>query len=524
MDVKQKKIRLNFLAVSLFVMAVSIFFIPEYIPFRSAGDNYFHVYMNGEKVGTLGSREDVNSCLSAARRRIAWQSPDIVYIDADVEVESEEVLAGRLDRLSDVTDRMAKILAANEQRTMERCFTLKIGDFTVNMRSEEDICSLLDTVLHQYDPDRTYLVNLITDTGREVNVYTSEILSTAEQEKKEEKLQSLPIAGINSQLSDFFDAVTPAVGKSFDDYELGLMSISFARKVEVVETYMPAGRISTLDEAIAMVGGDVTASRKYEVVYGDTISGIAAKNGLSIRELIAINSQLENENSMIRPGDELNVTIEEHVVPVLHTDQVIYEEDYQADTIYKNNSSWYTTKQETIQEPVTGHRKVVALVTYQDTSVQNTEIVKQETTVEAVPRIIERGTKSPPTFIWPVSYGYITSGFGYRSRPKAGASTYHQGVDIGVSTGTSVMASSAGTVTVAGWQGGYGNVVYIEHENGVTTRYGHLSRILVKKGDRVYQGQKIALSGNTGNSTGPHLHFEYRINGTAQNPLNYVPH
>ncbi len=84
------------------------------------------------------------------------------------------------------------------------------------------------------------------------------------------------------------------------------------------------------------------------------------------------------------------------------------------------------------------------------------------------------------------------------------------------------MASSGGTVTVAGWQSGYGYVVYIDHGNGVQTRYGHLSKILVSVGTRVYQGQVIARSGNTGNSTGPHLHFEYRINGTAYNPVGYV--
>lgn len=84
------------------------------------------------------------------------------------------------------------------------------------------------------------------------------------------------------------------------------------------------------------------------------------------------------------------------------------------------------------------------------------------------------------------------------------------------------MATSGGKVTAAGWQSGYGYVVYIDHGGGVTSRYGHLSKVLVKVGQSVSQGDVIARSGNTGNSTGPHLHFEIRVNGNAVSPLSYL--
>ena len=142
--------------------------------------------------------------------------------------------------------------------------------------------------------------------------------------------------------------------------------------------------------------------------------------------------------------------------------------------------------------------------------------------MEAVPKIVERGTKTPPSYIKPVSGGKLTSGFGRRSRPTAGASTYHKGVDWAVPTGTTVVASCGGTVVKAGWGSGYGYVIYIQHEDGSQTRYGHLSRVLVSSGQKVVQGQKIALSGNTGVTTGPHLHFEILINGKQVNPLPYL--
>jgi murein DD-endopeptidase MepM/ murein hydrolase activator NlpD len=121
-----------------------------------------------------------------------------------------------------------------------------------------------------------------------------------------------------------------------------------------------------------------------------------------------------------------------------------------------------------------------------------------------------------PEFIRPVSGGWISSRFGMRWGKM------HQGVDLAVSTGTPVKAAASGTVTQAGNAGSYGLLVIIKHANGYETRYAHNSRITVKVGQYVKQGDIIAYSGNTGNSTGPHLHFEIRVNGKAVDPLNFI--
>ena len=142
--------------------------------------------------------------------------------------------------------------------------------------------------------------------------------------------------------------------------------------------------------------------------------------------------------------------------------------------------------------------------------------------MEAVPKIVERGTKIPPTYIKPISGGRLSSRFGKRSQPTAGASTNHKGVDWATPTGTSVVASCGGTVARAGWGSGYGYVVYINHEDGRQTRYAHLSKVLVKVGQKVKQGERIALSGNTGVSSGPHVHFEILIGGKQVDPLKYI--
>ena len=115
--------------------------------------------------------------------------------------------------------------------------------------------------------------------------------------------------------------------------------------------------------------------------------------------------------------------------------------------------------------------------------------------------------------------GTISSRFGASSSIRSGA---HTGLDIASSSGSPIKAAGSGTVSFAGWKGSYGNLLVITHSNGVQTYYGHCSKLYVSSGQSVSQGQTVAAVGSTGNSTGPHLHFEIRVNGVAYNPQNYV--
>jgi murein DD-endopeptidase MepM/ murein hydrolase activator NlpD len=124
-------------------------------------------------------------------------------------------------------------------------------------------------------------------------------------------------------------------------------------------------------------------------------------------------------------------------------------------------------------------------------------------------------TISAAGLIWPVS-GPVVSGFG----PRDGR--MHEGIDISVASGTPVVASATGTVIHSGWLGGYGNLVVIDHGNGLSTAYAHNSALAVVVGQQVAQGEVISYAGTTGNSSGPHVHFEVRVNGTAVDPLGYL--
>jgi murein DD-endopeptidase MepM/ murein hydrolase activator NlpD len=134
---------------------------------------------------------------------------------------------------------------------------------------------------------------------------------------------------------------------------------------------------------------------------------------------------------------------------------------------------------------------------------------------------LEDGLISIPS-VQPIANMTFTSNFGIRGNPFGGSAEFHPGVDIPCGTGTAVYATADGTVDRAERAGGYGNLIEIDHGRGIQTRYGHLSKLLVVAGQKVKRGQLIGLSGSTGRSTGPHLHYEVRIDGRAVNPLPFL--
>ncbi len=123
--------------------------------------------------------------------------------------------------------------------------------------------------------------------------------------------------------------------------------------------------------------------------------------------------------------------------------------------------------------------------------------------------------------IWPTQ-GWISSEFGYRISPFTGQREFHKGLDISGPEGTPIIAPAEGVAIFTGKNGAYGLSLVLDHGNGITTRYAHLLKIVIKKGEKVKRGEIIAYMGNTGRSTGPHLHYEVRLNGVPVNPLRYI--
>lgn len=484
------------------------------------GTNLVSVYMNGTLVGTVEDTSRIDSIVTNARKRVARENTGLVLIKADIVLRGSTEIFGTINTDEEIEENVYRLMLENSVETKESAYEVKINRFTVKLKTADEVIALLEAAKNVYDTEDTYSVNLVLDPTRELDVLTTEMVRNDEKsDDNEEEVDVLPKAGISQKFEQFYNEANEYEEIGFT---LGIKSIDFNENVEVVKTYVDKDEISTLDAAIAEVTKEKETSKIYVVESGDTIGLVAQKNGLSVDELLEMNSStLENENSMLHVGDELKVTSPEPELSILKTEEKYFADYYDAEVQYIDNDDWYTTEQKVLQEPEKGYRKMIADITYKNDEQVRVDIVYENIVKEAIPKIVERGTKTPPTYIYPVS-GRVSSSFGRRKAPKKGASTYHKGMDFAVPTGTAIRATSGGVVTKAGWGSGYGYVVYIKHPDGKESRYGHCSKVLVKAGQSVKQGEKIALSGNTGISTGPHLHFEILVGGSQVNPLKYL--
>lgn len=231
----------------------------------------------------------------------------------------------------------------------------------------------------------------------------------------------------------------------------------------------------------------------YEVHAGDTLSAIASRYGIPVSWIIISNNL---SSTTLYPGQKLLVPKD----GVLHT--------VKSGETVRAIAAAYGVSEEAVRqangvfngEPPAGTRLYIPQ--------PRTVPLSSSTTVQG--------------FIWPVR-GVISSPFGPRIHPIYGIPSFHTGIDIAVPEGTAVRAAAGGVVTFSGWQEGFGLLVTIDHGNGYETYYGHLSKLLVTAGQSVSAGDVIALSGNTGLSTGPHLHFEVRYLGTPVDPRPLLP-
>ena len=514
--------RVVMLRLSFIVIFLNIIFIPQYQKIRSEGNNFFKIFLNNEYVGSVGKQTDVDQLLVEARREVASASDAFVFLEASVTTEGSEVMFGETDSEDSVRQNMVNCLEKSMHEGLKPAYTVKIGGFTVNLASLDDVKRVLQAAVDKYDLDHEYTVSLEKDHVRELNALTASIVPV-EESGEEDTTGALTGAGFERLCSESVlegDSIQEA--KSFSDFDYGLLSLSFDNSIEIVDAYLSEGQLESVDAAIDSITASQDKNVVYEVQSGDTLSGISMATDIPMEKIIALNDAIEDENSMIRVGQEIIITNPEPPLSINRVEQEYIEEDYDAEVVYIDNDEWYTTDRVTRQEPSAGHRNIVAQINYFNDKEVSREVIKEQVLLEAVPKIVERGTKVPPTYIKPISGGRLSSTFGKRNAPTRGASTYHQGVDWAIAKGSSVVASSGGKVTKAGWAKGYGYVVYIQHPDGKETRYGHLSKVLVSVGQTVRQGDKIALSGNSGVSTGPHLHFEIRVNGTAVNPLKYL--
>lgn len=505
---------------AMLVTALLVFMVvPSILGTGAKRKELYALFLNGERVATVTDSAMAERLIREARKELARETDGLLFLTVDPVLSAE---AQRLPEEEEevAIERISKVLCANLPELKKPVYEVKINEFTVNLSDSDEVLALLQEAKMKYDENDEYTVQMELDPTRELNVLTSKIVKTETLDADASKDAYLKSGGGIARIEQFYDEARTAALRGFD---FGIKEMDFGENVEVVQVYVDPERVSTLEEAVELVTKKEEKDTIYEVEPGDSLSVIAEKNKTTLANLIAMNKEtIPNQNATIRVGDMIRVTVPQPELSVVRTEEIYYEENYDAEAIYIDNDTWYSNRSEVKQEPVAGFRKVVADILYRNDLEEGRNVVYENIIAEAIPKIIERGTQPPPTYLKPISGGRLSSRFGKRKAPTKGASTYHKGVDWATPIGTSIVASSDGTVVRAGWGGGYGYCIYIEHPDGKVTRYGHLSKILVKSGQTVRQSEKIGLSGNTGVSSGPHIHFEILVNGKQVNPLDYL--
>ena len=399
------------------------------------------------------------------------------------------------------------------------------------VKEQEDVLKILDVVQEQLSKEHNAQVAI----DRNLDIHFERVIAlNREIDDSEEVLrqltymQDMKIKAVALYINGNREAILSSeedAGKILEAVQTSFLStspnteyeqIGFAEAVEIKEIDTKLGRIMNFDDTFSKIMTGAIAKRTHEVVSGDTFSGIAKRYNISSSDLRMANPGINPERLSI--GQEIILTQTVPLLTVQTVEVATYIEPIPFETVQKETSSMYKGEQSVRVQGENGERSVVArIVKNNGVEISKTElsssIIKQP-----VEKVVHVGTKPPPalqgtgSFLYPVTGARLTTRY----------SRYHQAIDLAISSGTKIRASDGGTVISSGYSGSYGYVVRINHGGNRVTLYAHCSKLLVKAGDKVYQGQHIANVGSTGRSTGPHVHFEVIINGVKRNPLDYL--
>ena len=489
----------------------------------------YAITIDGTAMGMVESEDQGQASINQALKAVIDQLGYNPEINPEVEFVPDYSLNTTFTTAEELTSMLTTTFIDGLDEIKSKGYVMKIGDdFTVALSCEDDVAQVLknaqslyinsddmvlDITLAKDDHNSLVLTPEVTMTKEDPNTATRRFTGEAVTEGEAEEGEAL-------EETSEEEAVEEEEKDPKRDGET--VSIDFAETVIVVETYVSEEEVKDVAEATEMITKENDEPKVYKVASGDVPSIIAENNDMRLSELYKLNPNLEGNERKMQIGDELIVMVPEPELSVSTQEEVVYTEAIYRGTTYVDNPNKYKGSQTIVSNGSNGTMEVTAIVTKINGDEVGRITTGQKILTEPTDKIVSRGTKPLPpkgatgNYISPLSSYRVTSPFGYRW------SGFHYGIDLAAPSGNPVRASDGGTVTIASWYGNYGYLVEIDHGGGVRTRYGHNSKINVSVGQRVSQYEVVALSGNTGRSTGPHVHFEIRFDGVCANPANYI--
>ncbi len=310
--------------------------------------------------------------------------------------------------------------------------------------------------------------------------------------------------------TDYVNSVVAAGHATVDE-------VLVKEQIDIVKQDIPTSLFRSRREAGTILARGTDKMLNYVVRRGDSLWAIAQANHMTVDELRQANPKVQGD--LLQIGENLNLIVPDPYITLSSVETVTYTVSIPFSVEVSKDPDLWPWQEKVTQAGKSGEKEIVEQITRENGQEVSRKKLSEVILSYPVTQKIIRGSKEVPAMgsgelAWPVQ-GTITSKFGWRW------GAFHRGVDIGAPTGTSVKAADAGMVTFAGWNGGYGNLVKIDHGKGKQTWYAHLSRFGVSVGDKVSQGDVVGYVGSTGISTGPHLHFEVHVDGVALDPLTF---
>lgn len=375
------------------------------------------------------------------------------------------------------------------------------------------------------DPDKDIAFERVISVGKDVDNTEQVLKKLTYMQNMTAKGYAIYIEGTRVAILDSEKSAKQALDLVLQNYMTDsdmttYEDVGFAENIQIKDIDTRLGYIKSADEAAYKILTGAESVKTHTVQAGETFSGIASMYKIGMSELQATNPLVRPERLSI--GQEIVLSQAAPMLTVQTVEVTTTTEQIAYETTYENNDAMYQGESRVKIAGIEGTRSVTRKIVKNN----GMEVAAIELNSSVIsnpsPAVVYVGTKLMPakkgtgTFVYPVTGAKLTSKFG----PRWGR--MHYGIDLACSTGTRIRASDGGTVISSGYSGSYGYVIKIDHGGGFVTLYAHCSKLHVRAGEKVYQGQHIANVGSTGRSTGPHLHFEVQYMGSPKNPLNYL--
>ena len=443
---------------------------------------YYNVYVKDELIGTLSSEEELLSLYDQKKQEYEKKYPDVTM---KLNTEAISLKKIRSSKPASITTEETLAKLDGMITAYAEGAELKVGDKVIAIvKDQETADQILERVKDMYIPAEAKAESL--DTGLKVKSVAAFTSSEEETSKAKEE-------------------------------QVTLASIQLKEEVAVEEVTADPNKVLTEEEATKLLTEGVEEEFPYQVKEGDTLSSIAKTHQMTLAEIRSLNPDIKND--FIKVGQQINLLALRPALTVTTVEHVVEEVITEPQVEVRKSDELKSGVTKVVREGKTGRKQMSYRITKENGEVVKEEWLGQEVLEASVTEIVIQGTKvtgeGSGVFTWPVSNAVISSSFGQRWGRQ------HKGIDL--VGDRSIKASDEGVVTFAGQQSGYGNVIIINHRNGYETVYGHLNSIDVKVGQIVEKGEIIGVMGNTGRSTGTHLHFEIKKDSVAQNPMKYLP-